>query len=154
MKKVLFLLLGACTGWDRGDGLDPVSRVDGVKPDVWYAEVEAASDTWRYLMEPGCYPFHMVEDGECGQHVILVPKSEWKRPEAAGVAYSDGHIEVIGDIPYYRQGILMHEIGHAMGLDHSTDIDSIMYPSVSAEEPTAQDVKDAQNASECGYYTL
>lgn len=149
MKKSLLLMLAACNGW--GDTLDPVNHVPGVNDAVWHSEVSAASDIWRDSMTEGCYPFHIAVDGECGNHVTLVPRSEWDHDDKYnGVENtSDGDIDIIGDSPYNRRPILLHELGHAMGLDHDLDTNSIMHPTSHASLPTWRDVRNAESALGC-----
>ena len=44
-------------------------------------------------------------------------------------------------------GTVVHEIGHIIGLKHSQDIQSVMYPvSTTADKPFGQDDKDGVNA--------
>ncbi len=149
MRKIL-LLLTACNGW--GDTLDPVNRVKGVDDAVWHSEVSQASNSWRDMMKDGCYPFHIARDGECGNHITLIPQDDWDHgDDVGGIEYTfGGYIEIVGDSPYYRQPILMHEIGHAMGLEHDSNPLSIMYPTILGDtQPSPNDIRNAERVMGC-----
>ena len=131
MKTIvlLFTLLAACTlpaddPWDDMPG----SKVTPVFPDGqdwWYVRVEAEAAQWAKAVEPhGCpAPFLVVPEG--GRPVRLVPPEEWRHPaNKIGVETPDGI-----DIRWYQTDlipegrwttpILLHEMGHALGLEHS-----------------------------------
>lgn len=77
--------------------------------------VEGAAGHWnRLLVERGCEPpFAMGPEGHA---IVLVPSDAWEYGSRDG--YTDGdEIRLAGNtVP--PQALLLHELGHAIGLDH------------------------------------
>lgn len=184
LRKTLFcaalaLPLGACDGFPwpdlpAGAGDEPValmpfrgSRPLGVPADAgstWYAEVTYAADEWaRVLGDVGCpRPFVVHTDG--GYPVSLILQAEWPHADdARGMTgpeniYQPGFI----DIEEYpdedtrgRHRVLLHEMGHALGLDHHPrakdgGYDGVMTPSCDADVPAAEEVREAAETMGCG----
>lgn len=103
--------------------------------------VEAAAGHWnRLLVERGCEPAFVIGTG--GHVVTLIPSASWGYGTRDGYTDAD-EIQLAGDaMP--PQALLLHELGHAIGLDHVSGERSIM------TEPIGQGIypRDVDAAAE------
>jgi len=134
MRRLLYILCFlpavGCTkiGWEDVPGANvyasaPYSTAE--QSEVWNSEVSNRVSEWNVnLEEIGCIvPF--VFTPQQGHAIVLVPESKWEHGKNfGGMTFRDafgdgGHIDIRGDDPDRHDGALMHELGHAMGLDHA-----------------------------------
>lgn len=156
LRKTMLLapvLVAACAGdgWDTPHARVTATNPDGVAPLLtastgWEGEVAWAIETWAESIRRSCPPpFELVSEG--GHEVRLVSLDSWRFEGFIGMF--DGETVHVMEGPYIR-ATLLHELGHAMGLPHSADPDSIMYGGgVSRPGLTIQDARDAAAATGC-----
>lgn len=129
MLKIMAVaaLLGGCDArWDLPASITPKAEPSALAE--WSVYVEEQMDVWNnVLMERGCDPpFHL---GDEGYSVILVPRDKWTADGYVGFQHYDS-IEVcgpsVGVVP--KSGTLLHELGHALGLEHVSGRPSLMNP--------------------------
>lgn len=119
-------MLAGCSGClGRGDWPDvPTATITPVaRPelhDAWTKAVANEAEAWNSALERlGCAPPFAV--GDAGHPVRLIPDSDWGDADTDGE--TDGYEVRIrehrGAIPPIRALIVVHELGHAIGLDHA-----------------------------------
>jgi hypothetical protein len=167
VRALTLLLTGCASGFpwggipaERGEAPLPIRPVvgDAVSvgdPDAaWTAMAARVAGDWAEALAPyGCPPPFIVSES-AGHLVWLVPEAEWHQDDGyLGMTYpddgwGDGWSEVrwMGDFGRHR--ILLHELGHALGLDHHPDAhtggaDGIMTPAPTADLPTAEEAASA-----------
>ncbi len=165
MKRTLLLMLGACTQQQQHyrypafedmptSLLTPVSSGAAFSTQ-WEAQVAEGSDEWNASVGPlGCPTLFRV--GPHGHPVNLVPRAYFPYPAEGGETPHDGgFISVmmtsVGGPNAESKIILLHELGHAIGLDHA---DPAYGPSIMTSYPASdiqpRDVDAAACAITCG----
>ena len=107
------------TGWDDVPTATITPRASTAHDAEWTAFVTDQAAVWANILAPfGCAPPFVVGDG--GHVVELVPASDWSYGDGVGGMTTDV-IEVreakTGGVR--RSSMLLHELGHALGLDHA-----------------------------------
>jgi hypothetical protein len=151
---VLALLVTGCACGYRWDDL-PGAVVTPVAADgpAWTAEVRGAIVEWNdALFAVGCsWPFALGTEG--GHRVELVPHDEWSWPDDEIGRATDDSIVIRegGDGGVYRP-ILLHELGHAIGLCHADPAfgPSVLTPAHTSQSLTPRDVAAAACELGCG----
>lgn len=163
-KAIIFAVLflaNACTGWDGWDDV-PTAKVTAK------SELPSAETKWREIVAQdvaawnnaltaiGCQaPFEMSSSGH---PVILVPFGTWGFGSSVAGMTDEDRIRVqasfiiVNDAVIPHPVLLLHELGHALGLNHS---DAIFGPSAMTPEPTSdvlqpRDIAAAACAMGCG----
>jgi hypothetical protein len=141
---ILLLPLFSCTGVSFPLYLEPLPA-DNLE---FHALVTVAATAWNESL-PDCQPFLLGQ----GTTVTLVPAGEWKYGDGAlGITFQKSRTVEIRDArPELRHQILLHELGHSIGLNHSTEPADVMFPTLGGENPvlTVRDIAGASEALGC-----
>lgn len=158
MRTFLILIaVAACSPTGLFDlpeaALRPITteRFEGsVAAEQWPDQVHVAVESWNNaLVEAGCDPVFRiigVDDEEQAYPVTLRHPDEWTHGEKVAGRMASGHlgegwIDVRANAPMsWNLPVLIHELGHALGLEHDEG-DSALNAMVSNHTaPTAHDV--------------
>lgn len=157
MNKVFvvvgFFILTACSS--PSDVLTPTW--EGASADqlaIWHDEVTNAVSAWQLAIGEDCrFPLYVGEDGS---PVVLFSRTEWPHAMTISGIYdgSTGQIDVYGGdpaVPTRHGSVLLHEIGHAIGLDHTSEGESVMftYKNHNNTKPSVTDALNARSALGC-----
>ena len=123
-------------------GYEDVALSPKSEQDRWFSSVERAAGAWNSALRDRCHREMFAVTPVGGHEVRLVPAAAWDRPQFSGYLDHDGGFIAIRDgrKDSEEQRILIHELGHALGLAHVTDHPSIMEPDV-GDALTAADVE-------------
>ena len=152
----LLVLLVGCVGVEPWSGHRARPELDGLPAEMlpaWRLTIEQSLGTWEWRMNGNdlrrvdCpMPIEVTDDVDACP-VRLVAPELWTHGDRDGVE-DDCYIEIKGQDPN-RGALLVHEFGHAIGLEHNNDPASIMHSHVTTNTPTAADVLDARAALGC-----
>lgn len=142
------MLVAGCTyvGWDDV----PTAKVRPVlhpsypaeDSSYWWGQVADAISLWNEeALLAGCeMPFKLSQDKN-SHPITLLPLSEWRYDPITVGHYIDEYTDGVGSIYVrdYRPSslthipVLMHELGHAIGMTHSEETASVMTSRVHAD---------------------
>jgi hypothetical protein len=113
-------------------------------PTGWDTQVSEAADVWNSALP--CDAFAIGDGLPVRRYTTL----EWRGLLTERGYYDGNEIAVKETTPEVERATLIHELGHAMGLQHSDDKASVMHPIVGAtKELTAEDITNAGAEISC-----
>lgn len=149
---ITLVALVACSSatWTRGDRYTTVVRTPSTATaGTWSAAVAEGERLWWPAFKLPCqFPFVATPAGV--KTVTLIPAEVWDEPTSDDGYTTKISIHIRGDSVTDKRALVAHELGHAMGLQHTGRLTSIMYPVIAPTKvPDAQDLKDAAAAMGC-----
>lgn len=87
-------------------------------------------DTWKTVIDVTICDYNS-STGTYGGYVAYC------YPSQKTINFNSYYMENLSTVQ--RQNVMTHELGHALGIDHNTDSNSIMYPYVSTVTSLSQD---------------
>lgn len=152
-NRLLLLSFAGCinqNSWPVGTSAAAISK-DPIQQASWERSVTSAVNKWNdSLVSIGCSEFLIVDTLEYSDRKIILEPMK-NQPNSTTIGEFDGNsIVVYGDSGELKMPVLLHEIGHAIGLDHNNRKTSVMLKSPVRFEPDAQDLIDASKLIGCG----
>jgi len=150
--------MGCAEPWDLPADLIPVSQRAGVGEAEWGGVVSRAAGRWNEaLVLVGCAPqFDVSLTGHEGHLVLLTADPVYHEPGSRTLAAEtelepDGNMYVYLHDPDRWERIVTHELGHALGLDHTEqDAGGVMTPVVTKNTaPSATEITLAAELIGC-----
>jgi hypothetical protein len=150
MRAALLALLAACGGPAPGDVLRPLGPPGVDTPAGWPAKVQTAADAWADALAPGCPRYYVDLDGTAQDTypVRVFNSASWPHGDHVTGEWMPGTgIDVLDGAAVHTR--LLHELGHGIGLDHSPDVNSVMYLVSFYQTITPTDIRNAEAALGC-----
>lgn len=143
---VCVMALAGC-GVDSSRNLTPVVE-DGTDLADWTGDVQSAVSSWQRAIGADCtFPIGV---GPGGAPVILTAEPI---PGARARTFTGADQRDVLEIRVFDQGdlhgVLVHELGHAIGLGHETSLGSVMHAPSVAQDPDDNDALRARHAIGC-----
>ncbi len=160
----LSLLASCSTGWGDVPGARICAEVPsdpaGAALAWWGPEVQAAADRWAELLGAGCpppfvYAAGAVDGGMPAHPIRLIAERDWTWGPGVWGNEQDGAggaVDVRSSLDRPgRHMVLMHELGHALGLDHrpTSEQDALMRPYPTVDTPNASEIAEARALLGC-----
>lgn len=126
MRSLLLVMLAGCDITWSVPYAPVVPVAEPAHADAWLERIVKDVDMWNSLLvERGCEPPFVLSDA--GYEIYLVPRAQWQDGIHIGMQNADS-IEVRSSVDGTPPpgGTLMHELGHALGMDHVFGRPSLM----------------------------
>jgi hypothetical protein len=144
------VLVSGCSGWGNWKDVPTATLTPVARPELdqrWAAAVANEMTVWNSALEGlGCPPPFVI--GEAGHPVRLIAVEDWRDGAAFNGATDADEIRALehhGGVPPVRGLLIVHELGHALGLHHA---DPRKGPSVmNADGANRWDPRDAVAAA-------